>query len=253
MSGVAELRMGLDRVAFAHAAGLRDVDPWQSELLSSDAHRVLLNCSRQSGKSTMAAALALHRALYHPGSLVLVLAPALRQSQELYGKVSAFYQRLDNPIPPRSYTQLTLTFENDSRIISLPGNEKNIRGYSGADLLLVDEAARVEDQLYYSVRPMLAVSGGRLIMMSTPYGKRGVFFEEWTKGTNWERYTVTAEECPRIPAAFLEEERKALGSWWFEQEYHCKFMDTIDAVFREEDIQAAFNNDLEPLFREDVA
>lgn len=175
----------------------------------------------------------------------------MRQSQELYGKVGTFYQRLDNPIPMQAYTQLTLTFENDSRIISLPGNEKNIRGYSGADLLLVDEAARVEDQLYYSVRPMLAVSGGRLIMMSTPYGKRGVFFEEWTKGMGWERYTVTAEACPRIPAAFLEEERKALGPWWFEQEYHCQFMDTVDAVFREEDIQAAFDNDLEPLFRED--
>jgi hypothetical protein len=196
----------------------------------------------------MAAILALHQALYYPGSLVLVLAPALRQSGELYGKVSSFYQRLDNPVPPKSYTQLTLTFENDSRIISLPGNEKNIRGYSGADLLLVDEAARVEDQLYYSIRPMLAVSGGRLIMMSTPYGKRGVLFEEWTQGLGWERYTVTAEECPRIPPAFLEEERKALGSWWFEQEYHCKFMDTIDAVFREQDIQAAFDNDLEPLF-----
>jgi hypothetical protein len=100
---------------------------------------------------TLSALIALHRALYHPASLVL--APALRQSQELYGKVAAFYQRLDNPIPPKSYTQLTLTFENDSRIISLPGDEKNIRGYSGADLLLVDEAARVEDQLYFSVRP----------------------------------------------------------------------------------------------------
>lgn len=247
MTGVAELRRALDRAEFGHAAGL-DPDPWQRDLLRSEAPRVLLNCSRQSGKSTMAAVLALHRALYHPESLILVLAPALRQSQELYGKVSSFYQRLDNPVPPKSYTQLTLTFENGSRIISLPGNEKNIRGYSGADLLLVDEGARVEDQLYFSIRPMLAVSGGRLIMMSTPYGKRGVFHEEWTKGAGWERYTVTAEECPRIPPAFLEEERKALGSWWFEQEYHCKFMDTVDAVFREQDIQAAFDNDLEPLF-----
>jgi hypothetical protein len=201
----------------------------------------------------MAAILALHQALHYPGSLVLVLAPALRQSGELYAKVSSFYQRLDNPIPPKSYTQLTITFENGSRIISLPGNEKNIRGYSGTDLLLVDEAARVEDELYLSVRPMLAVSDGRLIMMSTPYGKRGAFYEAWTKATGWERYIVTAEECPRIPPAFLEEERKALGQWWFEQEYHAKFMDTVDAVFREQDIQAAFHNDLEPLFEGDDA
>lgn len=69
-----DLRAALNRVAFAHAAGMQDVDSWQRGLLSSDADRVLLNCSRQSGKSTMAAALALHRALYRPGSLVLVLA-----------------------------------------------------------------------------------------------------------------------------------------------------------------------------------
>jgi phage terminase large subunit-like protein len=249
MTGVAELRRALDRVEFARAAGI-EPDPWQKDLLRSEAPRVLLNCSRQSGKSSMAAILALHQALHYPGSLVLVLAPALRQSGELYGKVSSFYQRLDNPIPTKSYTQLTITFENGSRIISLPGNEKNIRGYSGTDLLLVDEAARVEDELYLSVRPMLAVSDGRLIMMSTPYGKRGAFHETWTKATGWERYIVTAEECPRIPPAFLEEERKALGPWWFEQEYHGKFMDTVDAVFREQDIQAAFDNDLVPLFDE---
>jgi hypothetical protein len=250
MSGVAELRMALDRVEFARAAGL-DPDPWQEELLRSEAPRQLLNCSRQSGKSTMAAILALHQALYFPGSLVLVLAPALRQSQELFNKAKHFYGQLENPVPSSYETQLTLTLANDSRVISLPGNERNIRGYSGVDLLICDEGARVEDELYLSVRPMLATSGGRLIMMSTPYGKRGIFFEEWTKGAGWERYIVTAEECPRIPAAFLEEERKALGSWWFEQEYHAVFMDTIDAVFREQDIQAAFDNDLEPLFIDD--
>jgi Terminase large subunit, T4likevirus-type, N-terminal len=247
---IQDLNLAVDRVAFAEAAALESVDDWQRDLLSSSASRVLLNCSRQSGKSTMAGLLALHRAIYFPSSLVLLLAPALRQSQELYAKVSEFYQRLPDPIPTKSYTALTLTLENGSRIISLPGNEKHLRGYSGVDLLIVDEAARVLDELYYSVRPMLAVSGGRLLMLSTPYGKRGVFYEEWTGGTGWERYTVTAEECPRISRAFLEEERSSLGPWWFEQEYHCEFKDTIDALFREADIQAAFDNDLQPLFPE---
>jgi phage terminase large subunit-like protein len=61
---------------------------------------VLLNCSRQSGKSTIAGILALHCALYQPGSLVLVLAPALRQSQELFGKVAGFYRTLSRPVSP---------------------------------------------------------------------------------------------------------------------------------------------------------
>jgi len=88
-----DLRLALDRVAFARALGL-EPDPWQEALLRSSSDRVLLNCSRQSGKSTMTAVIALHRALYHPGSLILCLAPALRQSQELFGKVLGFYRDL---------------------------------------------------------------------------------------------------------------------------------------------------------------
>jgi hypothetical protein len=95
---------------------------------------------------------------------------------------------------------------------------------------------------------MLAVSGGRLMMLSTPFGKRGVFYEEWTGGEGWERYTVTASECPRIPPEFLEEERKTLGPWWFAQEYECRFMDTVDQVFATEVIDKAITDEVAPLF-----
>jgi len=97
VSLVEDLKLALDRVSFAKKAGL-DPDPWQRDLLESSSDRVLLNCCRQSGKSTMTAIVALHRALYHPGSLILCLAPALRQSQELFGKVLGFYRDLDRPI-----------------------------------------------------------------------------------------------------------------------------------------------------------
>jgi hypothetical protein len=130
----------------------------------------------------MAALLALHRAIYHPGSLILCLAPALRQSQELFGKVASFYRELSRPVVPQAERRLSLELENGSRIVTLPGSEKTIRGFSGATLLLVDEASRVDDGLYYAIRPMLAVSGGTLMMLSTPYGKRGVFYEAWSGG-----------------------------------------------------------------------
>lgn len=65
----------------------------------------------------------------------------------------------------------------------------------------------MDDALYYAIRPMLAVSGGRLMMLSTPHGRRGVFFEAWDHGTEWKRYRVPATECPRISPEFLEEER----------------------------------------------
>lgn len=242
-----DLRLALDRVAFAQELGMVP-DAWQEDLLRSEAPRRLLNCSRQSGKSTVSAVLALHKALYLPGSLVLVLAPSLRQSQELFGKVAGFYRSLGRPVPAQADRRLSLELENDSRIVTLPGTEKTIRGFSGAALLLVDEASRVDDGLYYAVRPMLAVSGGSLVMLSSPYGKRGVFFEEWTNGIGWERYEVPATDCPRISEAFLEEERSALPARVFRQEYLCSFEETEDSVFSYEEVEGAMSDDVEPLF-----
>ncbi len=234
-------------MAFAEKLGIAP-DGWQENLLRSTSDRVLLNCSRQSGKSTVSALIALHRALYHPGSLVLCLAPALRQSQELFGKIAGFYRDLGRPVAPQGERKLSLELENGSRIVTLPGSEKTIRGFSGAALLIVDEAARVDDELYYAVRPMLAVSGGALMMLSTPWGKRGVFYEEWAAGHGWERYEVSAAQCPRISEEFLEEERQTLPPWVFRQEYECSFEETEDQVFTTDMIERAVSSDVKPLF-----
>jgi hypothetical protein len=242
-----DLVLALDRVAFAEDLGIVP-DPWQVDLLRSGSDRVLLNVTRQGGKSSMAAVIALHRALYHPDSLILCLAPALRQSQELFAKIAIYYRDLGRPVHPQTERKLSLELDNGSRIITLPGTEKTIRGFSGVDLLLVDEAARVDDGLYYAVRPMLAVSGGRMIMLSTPYGCRGVFFEEWTGTEAWERFEVPASECPRIPASFLKDERRALPGWVYRQEYECSFEDTEDQVFSHELVSAAITDEVKPLF-----
>ena len=243
-----DLILAFDRVEFAKSLGLSP-DPWQARLLRSTSSRVLLNCSRQSGKSTCSAIIALHRALYFPGSLVLALAPALRQSQELFAKIAGFYKDLGRPVAPHGERKLSLDLENGSRILTLPGSEKTVRGFSGVGLLIVDEAARVEDQLYYATRPMLAVSGGSLMMLSTPASKRGVFYTEWTSGEGWERYEVRADDCPRITRAFLEEERKALPPPVFRAEYECSFEALDDQPFSEAMIASAFSDEsVKPLF-----
>jgi hypothetical protein len=243
----ADLLLAYDRVAFAESLEVIP-DQWQLALLRSAGDRILLNCSRQSGKSTMAGIIALHRALYYPGSLVLCLAPALRQSQELFAKIGVFYADLGEPMRKYGERRLSLELTNGSRIVTLPGSERTVRGYSGVDVLLVDEAARVADDLYFAIRPMLAVSGGSLIMLSTPYGKRGVFFEEWTNGAGWDRYEVPAMQVPRISPEFLEEERRTLPVRVYQQEYCCEFVQASDAVFSFEDVEAAFSDDVTPLF-----
>jgi Terminase large subunit, T4likevirus-type, N-terminal len=209
---------------------------------------VLLLCSRQAGKSTTAAGLALGEALLRPRATILLLSPSERQSGELFRKAAGLYESLDRPIPAVRETTLQLELANGSRLVALPGKEGTVRGFSEVALLVIDEAARVSDDLYYAVRPMLAVSRGRLVALSTPFGQRGWFHAEWSGAGDWERVRVTADQVPRITPEFLAEERQAMGDRWFRQEYCCSFEDTIDAVFAYEDIQAALSNEVKPLF-----
>ena len=244
------LALALDPVQFAIMLGITP-DPWQRELLQSEEPRIILNCSRQTGKSTITAILALHHALNDPGSLILVLSPSLRQSGELFKKVSEYYKVLGRPVEAEAEQALSLQLANKSRIISLPGKEQTIRGFSGVSLLIIDEAAQVADDTYYSVRPMLAVSKGRLIILSTPFGKRGFFYQACEKETGWWKKEITADQCPRIDKDFLDEERAALGDWWFRQEYYCQFSDNMESFFTVEEIENAFSGDVKPLFTED--
>ena len=214
-------------------------DDWQAELLRQQWSRALLLVSRQSGKSQVAAAIALQTAFFRPGSLTLLLSPTQRQSGELFkARLLPVYHALGRPIPTASETALTLTLANGSRIISLPGEGDTIRGYSGVNLLVVDEAAKVPDSLYLTVRPMLATSRGRLICMSTPFGKRGFFYDAWYSQEKWKRVNITADQCSRIPADFLAEERLALGERWYKQEYGCEFMEMTGSIFSGADIEA---------------
>jgi hypothetical protein len=238
----------LGAVEFVRTKLNLEPDARQTEVLASQASRGILNCTRQWGKSTVSAAKAVHRAYTKPGSLVLVASPSARQSAEFLRKMSGMAARLD--IKPRGdgYNEMSLLFPNDSRIVGVPGSESTVRGFSSVSLMMIDEASRVEDAMYKSLRPMLAVAGGDLWLMSTPNGKRGFFYEVWEHGGDkWARIGVPATECPRIPKEFLEEERSQLGASWFRQEYLCEFVDNGQAIFGRELVESALDDDVEPL------
>ncbi|HEV3163597.1 MAG TPA: terminase family protein, partial [Isosphaeraceae bacterium] len=185
---------------------------------------------------------------------------ALCQPRSMPGRVQSLYEKqvaeagkddIYFRLPDKTReSSLQLHLDNGSRIIGLPASEGKVRVYSSVALLLIDEASRVGDDLYRAMRPMLAVSRGRLLALSTPFGKRGWFHDAWHGAGDWERVKVTAEQCPRIPADFLAEERRALGERWYRQEYQCSFEDNIDAVFAYADIQAAMSDEVKPLFAE---
>lgn len=220
-----------------------DPDPKQAWILNHRHERLLVNCSRQWGKSTIAAAAALHRALMQPESTVVVLCPVLRQSAIFIGLVRRFVAKLG--IRPRGdgENRPSILLSNGSRIVGLPGRSgDSIRGFSGIVMLIVDEAARLSDSVFFSAYPMVSKSGADIWALSTPVGKKGFFYNYWTHGgPEWHRLSAPATECPRIPAAELERARRTMGDDWVRQEYLCEFIDVDGAIFSRDSIDAAFS------------
>ena len=124
------------------------LDDWQARALSTDARDVLLLASRQAGKSTVAAIMALHQAAYAPSSLMLIVSPTERQSNLLLRTVRKQVARLRALPAPIADGALSLELHNCSAIHALPGSEATVRGFSAVDLLILDEGARIPDELY---------------------------------------------------------------------------------------------------------
>jgi hypothetical protein len=239
------LSYALDAALFARDRLLFEPDPWQEKMLRSSSRWIMLNCCRQSGKSTTTAVAALHQAIYDPG-LVLCVSPSLRQSRELFAKVIGFLKDLEPVEPLEEDNKSSCELSNGSRIVSLPGDPDTVRGYSAPKLVITDEAARVPDAMQAALAPMLAVSGGRQIDMSSPNGRRGYFFDNWEHGEGIERIKITGRQCPRISAEFLEGQRKKLGPTLFAQEFEGEFTDADTSAFSSELIELALTDDFEP-------
>lgn len=247
MGVLSDIALGLDASRILSRMGM-EPDKWQRELLSANAVRTLWLGTRQAGKSTTAAVAGLHEAMFKPGALVLLLSPSQRQSGELFRRVTDAYAACGKPVRVKAESALRVEFANGSRIISLPSGEQTVRGFSGVASLIIDEAARVPDDLYRAVRPMLAVSNGRLIALTTPFGRRGWFHKEWSEGKGWQRIQVKAQDCPRISKEFLKQERASLGDWWYRQEYECEFVDTGQSIFSYDLVHQALDDGVRPLF-----
>jgi hypothetical protein len=220
----------LDPVAFSVEA-LRFVpDDWQKKLLRSRARKIIVNVARQNGKSDTAAVKAVHMAVFNPGSLTLVVAPALPQAAELRRKIDDHLRQLKDIVSVKAVTdnKRELEFDNKSRIVILAADEDTVRSYT-ADLIIEDESATVTDAVFEAMKPMLLVRRGQHILLGTPKGLKTHHFPDiWhDEASEWEKYLVTAWDNPRVTKsdlAAMREEALRLGRLWvFQQEYECSF------------------------------
>lgn len=197
------------------------------------------------------AARTLAHCLTHRDALAMVFTPTLRQSMEYVRHVRLFDRAAGQPVKVERSAGTILEWANGSRLMALPDRQQGVVGFTPTKIV-IDEASRVSDVLYLSLRPMLALGRAELELLSTPFGKRGFFFDivnTPARAARFRQWQVPASRCPRISREFLAEEMVELGERWYRQEYDLAFNDSVDSVFTASVIEAAMRRTaIGPLF-----
>ncbi len=223
-------------------------DPSQARIMTEPSSRILVLGPRQSGKSTAAAIRVLYEAMNHDDSVILLASASGRQSGQIMEKTRKYAREIDVELlpPPNKCDGFSLV--NGASIIALPDSEQTIRGFSAPRLIVVDEAAFASRELFLALEPMLAVSRGTLLLLSTPNGQTGYFYEQWHKGqANWARIFIPLESCPRLAPQQIEEFRQSMCQAQFEQEFECRFVAAGGQFISRESFRKCIRNDF-PLF-----
>lgn len=229
------------------------LDPWQIQFLDDrrpEARRVLLNISRQLGKSSATGWYSAHYLVHNPNSLVIVAANGLRQAIELGLKIKAALTAAKATLTEENKTSFTLS--NGARCVILPGEASAVRGYSAPDLILCDEMAQCSDELIEALLPMQAVNPkGKFIGLSTPWGRNNHFARFYLTSDSWVKYKQRADENPRIDPAWLANERSQMIEAVFLSEYCCEFTDGQNAVFGFDRLQDTLSETVIAIYQDD--
>jgi hypothetical protein len=165
-----------DIAVFAEVLVGQPLWPHQIELARSHA-RIRTVCSgRQAGKTRTLAVLALHDAFAAPERRVLIISAGEEAAKDLLSEISmlAMAPLLAGSVIDDERHQITLS--NGSTIRSVPASERQIRGKS-IDLLIIDEAAYVDDAIWTAARyTIISRPGSRIVLASTPWGRQDRFF-----------------------------------------------------------------------------
>lgn len=208
------------------------LDPWQRDALRTTVHDLLLLVTRQGGKGEVATFLALDGLVNAPGSTTVVVSRAERQAKRLLRRIKRRYRQLADVPAPLTDNQYEFGLRNGAEVLALPGSEETIRGIDAVDLLIVDEAGLVSEELFNAVYPMLASTDGRCVAMTSARGARGWFWREFVgSDPDWHRTRVTWREIPRIKIEWIERTRRRMGELMFRQEFECEFLGD-GSVFR---------------------
>ena len=209
------------------------LDDWQKEVMNTKGN-IVLRSGRQVGKSFIISHKVGEYAVKNKKKTVLVIAAVERQAQLLFEKILTYVH--DNY---RAYikkgkdkpTKSKLTLNNGTVIHCLPSGLSGygIRGYT-VDLLVADEAAFIPEDVWTAVTPMMAITKGNIIMLSTPFGRGGYFYECFND-PSYTTFHVSSEDCPRKNQEFLDREKGRMSDLQYAQEYLGEFIDELRQFF----------------------
>ena len=204
---------------FERAFGQEPTD-YQHEYLASEASLFWLK-GCQIGATQAAAAKSVAAATGGSARDIVIVSPSEWQSGHVTGRARVACWELGLELPQDSAGLLRL--ENGSRIISLPGTSKSIRGYAPY-LVIIDEGAYVEEDTFSAARPMVAATGGQMVVQGTPAGPSGWFYELFTSPIpGWVTMRTPSAASPHVSEEFLERERASMDSDSFAREYLAEF------------------------------
>lgn len=220
--------------------------PYQVEIIKAfqeNRFNIICQC-RQSGKTTIVAAILLWYALFHSDKEIALLSNKEAASKEILDRINKAL--MDMPFflqqGVTKFGSLGVAFENGSKIGAYATSSDGIRGRSIA-CLYIDEFAFVQgdEEFWESVFPTIAsAESSKCVLTSTPKGQRGMFYNIWQgadpdengKTNGFHKTLVTWEDCPAYNSkeGWEEETRKRLGDSRFDQEFGCSFKGSVGTL-----------------------
>jgi hypothetical protein len=219
--------------------------PYQEGLINSynDYRYSISLLSRQTGKSTCAAAYLLWFAMFKPDSTILVAAHKREGANEIMTRLRYMYENCPDHIRAgvTTYNKGSIEFDNGSKIIAQATTENTGRGLS-LSLVYLDEFAfvppRVAQEFWTSISPTLS-TGGKCIITSTPNQDDDQFAQIWKQankrvdeygnetevGINGFRpFLAKWDQHPDRNQEWADNERAKIGDERFRREHECEFI-----------------------------
>jgi hypothetical protein len=196
-------------------------------------NRVIANCSRQLGKSTVMAAFFCHYVIFNETKTCAILANKASLAREILSRVKLAYENLPKWLQHGiiEWNKGRIELENGSRILAAATSGTAIRGES-INLLFLDEFAHISNNIaedfFSSVYPTIS-SGktSKLAIISTPNGMNH-FYKMWKEAeSKVNEFTPVFAAWWAIPTRdqeWADKMKAVLGDVQFEQEMCGSFI-----------------------------